>query len=160
VRTALKTVYLSYKKSYTVRYVTDGASDRLTGWKSSNTKVATVTKSGKITAKKKSGTTKITARTQNGKKLTVTVKVVKKAVKLKKLRVTAPATLKVGKSYRMKLKLAPVKATNVSGVTFKSSKKSVLTVDKAGKLVALKKGKATITVKAGGKKYVKVVRVK
>jgi uncharacterized protein YjdB len=45
-------------------------------------------------------------------------------------------------------------------VTFKSSKGSVIKVDKAGKLFALKKGKAKITIKAGSKKYVKTVKVK
>ena len=38
-------------------------------------------------------------------------------------------------------------------VTWKSSKKSIVTVSKKGKLTAKKTGKATITAKAGGKKY-------
>jgi uncharacterized protein YjdB len=49
------------------------------------------------------------------------------------------------------LTLSPAKATGVK-VTYKSSKKSGLYVDKAGKIVALKKGKYTVTIKAAGKK--------
>jgi uncharacterized protein YjdB len=45
-------------------------------------------------------------------------------------------------------------------VKFKSSKKSVVTVDKAGKITALKKGKAKITVTIGKKKYTQTITVK
>jgi uncharacterized protein YjdB len=68
--------------------------------------------------------------------------------------------LKKGKSYTVKLKLKNKKATNIKSITFKSSKKKVFTVDKAGKITALKKGKAKLTVKAGGRKSVMNVRVK
>lgn len=43
-------------------------------WTTSNKKVATISKSGKITAKK-AGTVKITAKTADGKKVTFKVKV-------------------------------------------------------------------------------------
>jgi hypothetical protein len=160
VRTPLTTVYLQYKKSFTIPYATDGAVDKLTGWKSSNTAVATVNASGKVTAKSKAGTVKITAKTQNGKTLTVSVKVVKKVSKLKKLTVTAASSLTVGTSYQLKLKLSPAKATNATPVTFTSSNTAIATVDKAGKITAKKKGKVTITIKAGGKKVTKRVTVK
>ena len=42
---------------------------------------------------------------------------------------------------------------NISSVTWKSSKKSVVTVSSAGTLKAKKKGTATVTATAGGKKY-------
>jgi uncharacterized protein YjdB len=45
-------------------------------------------------------------------------------------------------------------------VTFKSSKPKIVRVDKAGKLTALKKGKAKITVKIGKLKYVQTITVK
>jgi uncharacterized protein YjdB len=128
-------------------------------WASSNTKVASVSAAGMIKAKSP-GTAKITATALNGKKLTITVKVAKKAVALKKITASGvKATLKVGKSVQMKIKVNPAGATNLK-VRFKSSKKSVVSVDKAGKLTALKKGKARITVLVGKKKVVKAVTVK
>ena len=42
---------------------------------------------------------------------------------------------------------------NISGVTWKSSKKSVVTVSSGGTLKAKKKGTATVTATAGGKEY-------
>jgi uncharacterized protein YjdB len=129
-------------------------------WTSSNPKVATVdAKTGKIKAKAP-GTAKITATALNGSKLTVTVKVAKKATALKKIKVSGvKATLKTGKTAQLKLKVTPAGATNLK-VKFKSSKKSVVSVDKAGKLTALKKGKAKITVTVGKKKVTKTVTVK
>ncbi|MGD9560561.1 MAG: Ig domain-containing protein, partial [Oscillospiraceae bacterium] len=55
-------------------------------------------------------------------------------------------------------KLSPSKATDAV-VTFKSSKPSVLQVDKAGRLTALKMGKAKLTLKAGGKTATATVTV-
>jgi uncharacterized protein YjdB len=129
-------------------------------WKSSNLKIATVnTSTGKITPKKP-GKATVTATTLNGKKLTIKVTVVKKATLLKKVMLTKPPkSLKVGKTTILKVKATPTKATNLK-VTFKSSKPKIIQVDKAGKLTALKKGKAKITVKIGNRKYVRTITVK
>jgi uncharacterized protein YjdB len=115
---------------------------------------------GKITARK-IGTAKITATALNGKaKIQFTVKVVKKTIKLKKVAFTKPPkTLAKGKTAVLKVKLTPAKATGVK-VTFKSSKPSIIKVDKAGKLYAVAKGKAKITVKAGGKQKTITITVK
>jgi uncharacterized protein YjdB len=167
IRTPLKTLYLKKGTTLTppvcadsVNPVTKKASTtaKLT-WESSKPKVATVNAKGKIKAKK-TGTVKITATALNGKKLTINVKVVKKAVKLKKLTLKKPPkTMKAGKTAILKLKVTSAKATNLR-VKFSSSNKKVLTVDKAGKLTALKKGKAKITVKIGNKKYTRTISVK
>ena len=53
--------------------------------------------------------------------------------------------LKKGKSLKLKVK-------SNKPVTFKSNKKKVVSVTRKGKLKALKKGKATITITAGNKK--------
>jgi uncharacterized protein YjdB len=96
----------------------------------------------------------ITVTAANGRSAKVSVSVVKKAVKLKKFTLVGikkgKLSLKAGKAKVLKIKLAQAKATNLK-ISFKSSKKSVATVDAAGKIRALKKGKATITVKVGGK---------
>jgi uncharacterized protein YjdB len=128
-------------------------------WKSSDSKVAAVNSKGKITAKNP-GKATITARALNGKSVKIKVTVVDKAVKLKKFTLTkSPESMKRGKAAILKLKLAPANATNLQ-VKFESSNERVLTVDKAGKLTALRKGTAEITVKIGAKKTVHTIKVK
>ena len=61
-----------------------------------------------------------------------------------------PKSMKVGKVKYITGKYSPLKATGVK-VTFKSSKKKIVSVDQRGRMKALKAGKAVITVKAGGK---------
>ena len=65
-------------KTLKIKFTPSNASIRTLTWKSSNTKVLTVSKNGKITAKKP-GTAKITATATDGskKKVTVKIKVVK-----------------------------------------------------------------------------------
>jgi uncharacterized protein YjdB len=129
-------------------------------WGSSDTKIATVNAAtGKIKAKK-SGKAKITATALNGKKLTITVNVETKAIALKTLTLKkAPNSLKAGKARLLSVKTTPYTATNLK-ITFSSSNEKILSVDKAGKLTAKKKGTAKITIKASGKKYVKAITVK
>jgi uncharacterized protein YjdB len=168
VRTPLTKIYLKTGKpltppvcAYSVNPVTKKAETtaKLT-WKSSKPKVVAVNAAtGKITPKKP-GKATITATALNGKKLTITVTVVKKTTLLKKVVLTKPPkSLKVGKTAMLKVKTTPAKATNLK-VTFKSSKPKIIQVDKAGKLTALKKGKAKITVKIGNRKYVRTITVK
>lgn len=136
--------------------LTPAASTDSVTYTSSNTKVATVSKSGKITAKK-AGTAVITAVTASGKKATCKVKVVVPAtsVTLKKTRLT----LKAGKSVELKAVLRPADSTDP--VTYTSSDKKVATVSKKGKVTAKKAGTAVITVKtASGKKASCKVTVK
>jgi uncharacterized protein YjdB len=168
VRTPLTKIYLAKGKALTPPVCADSVNPatkkaettaKLT-WESSNPKIAAVNAAtGKITPKKP-GKATITATALNGKKLTVTVTVVKKAALLKKVTLTKPPkSLKVGKTAILKVKATPAKATNLK-VTFGSSKPKILKVDKAGKLTALKKGKAKVTVKIGKRKYTKIITVK
>jgi uncharacterized protein YjdB len=113
-----------------------------------------------LTATAKAGKAKITATALNGEKLTITVSVAAKAIPLKTLTLKkAPHSLKVGKAILLSAKTTPYQATNLK-ITFSSSDKKILSVDKAGKLTAIKKGTAKITVKANGKKYAKAITVK
>ena len=105
-------------------------------WSSSNKKVATVDKNGKVTAKK-AGTATITVKSANGKK--ATCKVTVPSITLK----STKATLKVGKSTPIKVKETYPKKEKV---TYKSSNTKVATVNSKGKVVGKKAGKATITV--------------
>lgn len=115
-------------------------------WKSSNTKVATVDKNGKVKGVLK-GTATITVTTKDGNKTAtckVTVKnVVPTGVKLN----TSSVSVKVGKTYTLKATVTPGNAT-VKTVTWKSSNTKVATVDKNGIVKGIAKGTATITVTA------------
>lgn len=151
-RKAGKTIYMKKGDKVTLKATVKGdkGCSKSVTWKSSKTKIATV-KNGKVTAKK-AGTAKITAtsKTDKSKKATITIKVSKKAVKNKVLKISpTKKTLKKGKSLTIKIKKITKKTTDK--ITYKSSKKSVATVDAYGKVKAKKKGKATITVKCGKK---------
>jgi hypothetical protein len=168
IRTPLTKVFLQRGKGMTLPVVLDDSSapdktvsSKLT-WVSSNPKVLTVSASGAVKAAssvKKKTAVKVTVTAANGKSLTVAVTVVPKAEKLKGISVKAPKTMKVGGMVQLGVKLKKASATGVS-VTYKATPGSVIRVDKAGKLFALKKGKATVVVKAGGKSVKKVIVVK
>ncbi|MDE7298155.1 MAG: Ig-like domain-containing protein, partial [Lachnospiraceae bacterium] len=123
-------------------------------WTSSNKKVATV-KNGKVTTVGV-GTAKITVKTANGKTATctVTVKNPPEGVKLSKTSIS----LKKGETYSLKATLTP--SNTYTTYTWTSSNKKVATV-KNGKVTAVGKGTATITVKtANGKTATCKVTVK
>ncbi|MDR1042706.1 MAG: Ig-like domain-containing protein, partial [Clostridiales Family XIII bacterium] len=143
-----------------VAYDKGGAADALLAWESSKPAVATVdAQTGKVTAKK-AGTAKITATALNGKKLAVTVKVVKKAKAIGKISlVKPPKTMQKGKAIQLRLKVSPAGAA-YGAVVFRSSKPTVVGVDKAGTLTAKKAGKATITVKIGNRTVKHSITVK
>lgn len=123
-------------------------------WKSSNKKVATVSKSGYVTGKKK-GTVKITATSKKRKKVKKTIKI--KVTNLKAKSVTMSkksAILFPNDKTALKATVKGQAGFYNQGVTWKSSNTSVATVDKKGNVTAKKAGKATITAteKGGSKK--------
>lgn len=125
-------------------------------WKSSNSKIATVSQKGKVVAKKK-GRATITVTSANGKKASCRI-TVKKAPKKISFRQKS-LTLKKGKKATLKVKL-PV-GTASRKLTFTSSKKSVASVSVKGKVTAKKTGTAKITVKTYNRKKASItVRVK
>jgi hypothetical protein len=161
VRSPASTIYLKKSSSLVVNSV---AYDNVTKmqypitYKSSNTKVLTVDSSGRLTAKSVKKTTKVTVTaTAYNKSKKISVYVVPKAKKLSKAKASVPKTLKVKQTAWITVNTG--KSTNI-GVSFSSSKPSVLKVDKYGQLTAVKKGTAKITVKEGSKKYSKTVTVK
>jgi uncharacterized protein YjdB len=112
--------------------------DKTVTWKSSNTKIATVSTAGKVKGVK-AGTVTITATSKaTGLKKTCTVTV--GYVKLDQTK----ATLLKGKTLTLTATVYPSSLTDKS-VTWKSSNKAVATVTSAGKVKGVKAGTATIT---------------
>lgn len=151
IKINMTTIPLKVKKTTTKFKVSGLASgDSVKSYKSSNKKIFTVDKKGKIKAKKK-GTAKLTVTLASGKKATAKVKVQKGTVKTTKVTVnTSKLVLLKGGSYTLRTTLAPL--TTQQKATYSSSNKKVVTVSSKGVLNAKKKGTAKITVKSGSKK--------
>lgn len=120
-------------------------------YSSSNKKVATVSKSGTLNAKK-TGKANITAK-YKGKKVTLKLTVKKKAKNPKLTLKSKKTTLYIGGTYSIKVK--KIKGVSTKKVVYSSSKKSIAKVSSKGKVTALKEGTATITVKSAVNKKVK-----
>ena len=124
------------------------ATNKEVTWTSSNTKVATVDKNGKVNAKA-NGTTTITAQTKlNNKKATckITVTTSPKLIKLDK----TSYTLDIGKKLTLKATIEPTTSSNKK-VTWTTSNSSVAGVSN-GIVTAKKTGTAKITAKTSNGK--------
>ncbi len=125
-------------------------------WKSSNPKVAAVTKKGVVVGRKV-GKAVITVTAANGysAEATITVKAAPDSVTLSK---SGTVTLKRGKTLKLK---ATLPKKTASALTWKSSRPKIASVDQKGVVRALKKGTAVITVKTFNGKTAKVtIKVK
>lgn len=130
-------------------------------WKSSNKKVATVSKSGYVTGKKK-GTVKITATSKKNKRAKKTIKIKVTNLKAKSVKMSkTSAVLFPNDKTTLKATVKGSAGFYNQGVTWKSSNTSVATVTSKGIVTAKKAGKATITAteKGGSKKATCAVTV-
>ena len=132
------------------------------GWKSSiytqysldNTKIAGISSSGMITAKKSGTTTLSILFRKDGYEAYKNVRIV---VKNATISILAPSkTVTTGKTISLGTKLNGVEGT----VKWKSSNKKVATISKAGKLKGKKKGSVKITASVGKLKKTMTFKVK
>ena len=129
-----------------IKTVSPSSANQACSWSSSNSSVASVDSSGKVTAKK-SGTSNITVKTSNGKTATckVTVKPAPTSVKVN------PASLTLGKGETYTISESTNSGSYAWGFSWSSSNTSVATVKKgtANKATITAKGigTATITIK-------------
>lgn len=148
-------------KQTTTKFKVSGLAngDSIVSYTSSNPKVFTVNKNGKIKAGKKKDHAVLTITLKSGLKKTVKVNVQKTAVKTKKIQgLSKTLTLKKGSSVKLKPMLKPL--TSQQKLIYTSSNKKVVTVSSKGVVKAKKSGKVTITVKSGSKKVKIKVTVK
>lgn len=120
-------------------------------YKSSNTKVAIVSSSGKVTAKSY-GTATISV---SGGGITKTCKIEVKKIPTKITLSATKKTLGVKEGYKVSVKLSPSGAY-YGGIKYSSSNTKVATVSANGQIAAKKTGTATITVKSSNGKTAKI----
>lgn len=136
-------------ESLKLQAIKTGTSKSVT-WKSSNTKIATVNSSGKVTGRK-AGTAVITAKV-NGKTAQCKIKVKNPSIKLNK----SKASVYLGDTLNLKATVLGASKT----VKWSTSNKKIATVNSRGAITTKKAGKVTITAKANGKTVKCTVTVK
>jgi len=124
---------------------TDATNKNMT-WNSSNPDIASIDKTGKVHAIKK-GKTTITVTTEDGKKSDkIELSIFEKEIKVESISITnANSTLEIGKEITIVTNILPINATN-KNMTWNSSNPDIASIDKTGKVHAIKEGKTTITV--------------
>lgn len=122
-------------------------------WKTGNAKVASVAANGTVTARA-AGTAAITAKSGAFTRR-FTVVVVSRPRAATKITLPATRTMAVGATARAGARLYPATATVT--VTWKSGNTAIVKVDRGGNLKAVKKGKATITVRTSNGRSAKCV---
>jgi hypothetical protein len=153
VQVPVSRVTLAKGRSYELEaagYNQWGAAERVK-FKSGRSRVATVTHTGRIKAKRAGHARIAVVRGHARAVVEVTVLANKpkaRAATVKTLRATAPTRLAAGQDAYLTCELGPATALTVP-IRFTSLNPAVATVDKAGRLRALAPGTATITVKAG-----------
>lgn len=153
------------RKQATKKFVVSGlaAGDSVKSWTSSNQKIVKVfgSRNGACTIKagNKTGKAKITITLVSGLKKTINVTVQKNAVACTSIKnVPKKITLNAKKSYQLKPVINPITCTYKA--IYKTSNKKIVKVTSRGKITAVKKGKAKITVMVGKKKFVCTVTIK
>jgi uncharacterized protein YjdB len=136
------TVYTGVTKKFVATIVPPNALNKNVTWKSSNTKIATVSTSGSVKGISP-GSVTIQVKSVDGNyiansKLKVLQKVTRVRINITK------ATIKVNAKKQLKAILAPLNASNKK-VTWKSSNKKIATVSANGVVTGLEPGTVTIT---------------
>lgn len=132
-------------KTYTLKATVKSnfSTNKKVKWSTSNSKIVTVNQNGVIKGVKLGyATITATALDGSGKKATCRVRVIRQVTSLKLNK--ASAKIVEGDSLKLKATIKPSNAT-IKTVDWKSSDESVAYVDAAGKVVAVKKGRCTIT---------------
>ena len=144
LKATTKKVDIKGKAKITVKSVSPKSASKAVTWKSSNRRVATVSKKGVVTGKK-SGKVKITAVSKKNRKVKKRITITVRNIKPKLTISQKTLTLDSGKTKTLKVKVGPEGVYN-KGVKWKSSNKGVAKVSSKGVVTAVNPGTATITV--------------
>ena len=128
----------------------DDADEKTVTWSSSNTAIASVDGDGTVKGVSVGTATLYAKAGQKSASCQVTVSaqpIPVSSVSLNKTEVS----LMVGNSFALSVTINPSNATVVNGTVWTSSNPSVATVDSSGKITAISKGSAAITVNVDGK---------
>lgn len=159
VKVTLNAAVLPLQVNQSTRVLRIAAKDKMDAvahWRSSNRKIVSVdARSGKITAKK-TGKTYVTVTLKSGASDRCLIKVQKKKVTVSKIK-TSASKIHLKKHQKLALQTVVTPLTATDKAKYASSNKKVAFVNAKGVITAKKKGKATITVRAGSKK--KTIRV-
>ena len=157
LKTTSKRVDVKGKVRVSVRSVRPNNASKAVRWKSSNPKIARVSKKGVVTGKRP-GKVRITATSKRNKKVkkSITIRVKKMTPKVK---IAARATAYTGVKKTVKASVGPKGVYN-KGVRYKSSNRKIATVNSKGVITPKKKGTVTITAYSReNKKYKDKCRV-
>lgn len=153
------------KKQSTNKFIVTGLAkgDSVKSWTSSNKKLVTITgnKKGtcKIKAGKQTGKATLTIKLASGLTKTIKITIQKKAVSPAKIKnVPKKLTIKRKNTYQLKPVIEPITCTQK--IKYKTSNKKIAKINSKGKITAVKKGTAKITISVGKKKIVCKVIVK
>ena len=143
------------------------ASNKKLTWRSSNTKIATVTQKGVVTLKKKTGGKKvtITARSTDGSKKYASWKITSMNGIVKKVKITGNKSVKAGKKLKLKAKVTATKKANTK-LRWTSSNTKYATVNSKGVVTTKKSAKGkTVKITAmatdgSGKKQTVKIKIK
>ena len=130
-------------ETLTATVMPDKALDKTVTWSSSNTNIASVDNSGKVTAVS-AGTATITCTANGGSNVKATCEVTVTNPKPEKITLPAEATVKAGETITLTPTMTPENA--VTMLTWTSDDETIATVDANGVVTGVKKGKTFINV--------------
>ena len=135
-------------QTLSVAVAPDNAKDKTFKWSSSNSKIATVSDAGLVTALK-AGTVTITATANDASAKTGTLKIVIKEKQILATEIDFDIQEKyyVGDEDTLVAKFSPAN-TSIKVAAWSSTNPTVATIDENGKLIAINAGKVTIVAKA------------
>lgn len=143
------------------------AANKAVTWKSSNTKVATVSASGIVTIKKGSGgkSVTITASATDGSGISASWRIKSMKGVVKKVSISGRKTVKAGKSLKLKAKVSASKGANKK-LKWESNNTRYAKVSSAGKVTTYKAGKGkkvkitALTTDGSNKKKSVTIKIK